>query len=162
MTLVSWSTEPWVRALVALAVWCAAAAAGWWWKQPPLPAKAARVSAAAAPSAASQPRLLDTPDDSQARLIASTDPLGLATPARPSASAPGAAASAAMQVWSLAALIVRGPERYAVMTSPGQPPQKLIVGQTLPDGDKVHAIAPDHIELKSPRGRIRSLYLTQP
>jgi hypothetical protein len=95
--------------------------------------------------------------------IAATDPMGLAR-ARPPAPAAGTkpAPGADSVAWRLAALVVRGNERFAVLTAKGEPPLRLRVGEALPDGDRIKAIHANRIEIRSPRGRPRTLYLNEP
>jgi hypothetical protein len=48
------------------------------------------------------------------------------------------------------------------MTASGLAPLRLGVGDSLPDGGRVKAIHANRIEIRSPRGRPRTLYLTEP
>ncbi|MDE2367957.1 MAG: hypothetical protein KGN16_03215 [Burkholderiales bacterium] len=152
------------RALLALACWTAAAAAGWWWHRPPALATPAVPVSANDVSPAPDPRL-HSPQAMAAR-VAAADPLGLksaapATMGLPGTPGPGTAPGAE-STWRLAALVVRDNESYAVLTSGSQVPLRLHVGDLLPDGDRIKSIQPGHIEIQSPRGLRRTLYLIEP
>jgi hypothetical protein len=86
------------------------------------------------------------------KVDAPTLPAGLSNPV---AAAPGLS-------WRLSALVVRGADRYAVLTSGDAPPLTVKAGQVLPDGDRIKAVQVDRIEIQSPRGRLRTLYLIEP
>lgn len=149
------------RISLALLCWAAAAAAGWWWHHPGDAPKAASAPAVALDTSAA----IDEPASPQAmaKRVAAVDPMGLTR--APSVAAVDAAASAPGSdsiTWVLAALVVRGGERYAVMTASGLEPLRLGVGDNLPDGGRIKAIHANHIEIRSPRGRLRTLYLTEP
>ena len=152
---------PAVRIALALLCWLAAGIAGWWWHRPPLtvPFAGPAVANAAGPADHDGPPLAK---DLAAR-IAAADPMGLSrAPGAPVAGAPAAAPGTEATVWRLAALVVRGPERYAVLTSGAQPPLRLRAGEALPDGDRIKSIQANRIEIQSPRGRLRTLYLIEP
>jgi hypothetical protein len=149
------------RIALALLCWAAAAAAGWWWHHPGDAPKAASTLTAAVDTSAA----IDEPPSPQAmaKRVATVDPMGLTRAS--SAGAVGAAASAPGSdnvTWVLAALVVRGAERYAVMTASGLAPLRLGVGDNLPDGGRIRAIHANRIEIRSPRGRPRTLYLIEP
>lgn len=149
------------RVAIALACWIGAAAAGWWLHRPDDTPRAARAvsttaSAPVAAEAALSPRAM-------ASSVAAADPLGLSrTPtAAPAGGAPASAAADSIS-WNVAALVVRGKERYVVLTSSGQQPLRVSVGQALPDGQRVKSIHADRIEIQSTSGRRRTLYLIEP
>lgn len=151
---------PWRIALAALC-WAAALAAGWWWpasaeRRGAKPLALVETRAAAAPRATPPPAEL-------ASQVAAADPMGLtwAKPEAPGATAAAASAAEGLE-WRLAALVVRDTERYAVLTASGQTPLRLRAGEKLPNGDRIRAIYPNRIEIQSPRGRPRTLYLTEP
>lgn len=152
----------WIRFTVAVGACLLAGVLGWWWQRP--------ASAAGSPPAAQAPRLPDTAsaspgtsDDALAKQVSAMDPFGLA---RTTALAPGTAGPAASATeaitWHFAALVVRGKERYLVMTAANQTPQKLNVGERLPDGSRIKAIEPDHAVIQGTRGRTSKIYLTEP
>lgn len=152
------------RILAAITLWAAAAALGWWWQQPEA------MPAAAPPSPAASEGLPSLPgrstDDARARRVAAADPMGLgrmaaAAQQRTEGTAPGAALAEAV-TWRVAALVVRGGERYAVLTATDQPPIRVAEGDRLPDGDRVKSIGSGRMQLQSPRGRLRTIYLTEP
>lgn len=153
-----------LRLILALAAWALAAAVGWWWQQPDAELAtppAANVDNDAMPAVPARPA-----DDTLARRIADADPMGLArraASAQQQAAGPGGATPAADSVvWRIAALVVRDTERYAVLTTEGQPPLRVAQGDRLPDGDLVKTVAPGSVSLQSPRGRLRTIYLTEP
>lgn len=150
------------RLLMALLGWGLAGALGWHFSQPALLAGRNAPSDTGAPPSQTALSSLDD-DDALARRIASTDPFGLARKTA-IAAAPGVAASASTDTiaWRLGALVVRDKERYLVLTAVGQTPQKLNVGDKLPDGDKVKAIEPTHAVIQGARGKTRTIYLTEP
>lgn len=150
-----------LRLAVALLCWAGAAAAGWWWHRPGESPQAAGTAVAAAGKAAVE-NAAPSPKAMASR-VAAVDPMGLN---RAPIAAPGTAATAPAGVdsitWRLAALVVRGAERYAVMTASGQTPLRLRAGEGLPDGDRIKAIHANRIDIQSPRGRLRTLYLIEP
>jgi len=154
------------RIALALLCWAAAAAAGWWLHRPPTLATAAAppvpasASAGAATETASPQRL--------AGRIARADPMGFGRMPAP-AGLPGlgltgsAGAAPAGEVnWRLAAAVVRGQERYVVLTAAEQRPLQVKEGELLPDGDRVLKIDARSVQVRSPRGRLRTLYLSEP
>ncbi|WP_269631616.1 hypothetical protein [Pelomonas sp. BJYL3] len=152
-----------LRILIALLCCSLAGALGWQLGRPA--ALAGRAAPAEAGEALEQKVLgsLDD-DDTLSRRISAADPFGLTRNA-PLAAQPGAAAASAggdLITWRLGALVVRGPERYLVLTAAGQKPLKLNVGDKLPDGDKVKAIEPTHAVIQGARGKTRTIYLTEP
>jgi len=156
--------SPIARLLSAVAVWLVTAALGWWWQQPPA---APTRTPAAAQTVDPLPTLPGgNTDDTLARRVAAADPMGLtriadAAQQRAEGTGPGAMPADAV-VWTLAALVVRGAERFAVLTAPAMPPMRVAQGGQLPDGDRIKQIAPDRIVLQSPRGKLRTIYLTEP
>jgi Type II secretion system protein C len=152
-----------LRLALAACLWLAAAALGWWLQQPR--AAAPPVVTMPSPAATAATPDSETSPGTMAARINAVDPMGLrssmvsALAATLTAAAPAAPAQAS---WRLAALVVRGPERYAVLTSGEQPALKLRVGELLPDGDRIKAVHANHIEIQSPRGRLRTLYLIEP
>ena len=152
-----------VRLLIALLCCSLAGALGWQLSRP------ATLAGHAAPTEAGEPpeqkalSSLDD-DDTLSRRISAADPFGLTRNA-PLTARPGAAAASAggdLITWRLGALVVRGSERYLVLTAAGQKPLKLNVGDKLPDGDKVKAIEPNHAVIQGARGKTRTIYLTEP
>ncbi|MCC7461843.1 MAG: hypothetical protein IT480_05190 [Gammaproteobacteria bacterium] len=156
------------RVSLALLCWAAAGLAGWWLQRPP-PLASTSAPLAAAAAAASGAASAASPQAMAGR-IARADPMGLARaappaglPAVPGAPvAPGAAPAAGELNWRLAALVVRERERYAVLTAPEQKPLQVRPGELLPDGDRLVRIDARSIEVRSPRGRLRTLTLTEP
>jgi hypothetical protein len=152
-----------LRGLLALALWAMVAALGWWWR---LPNTSATPNKNAIETIMSQPAPAApaTGAAAMAKRIMAVDPLTLSRPAPSPLEAKPAAASALAegQSWRLAALGVRGKDGFAVLTSAGQTPLRLVVGNLLPDGDRIKAIHADRIVLISPRGRARTLYLIEP
>lgn len=149
------------RLATALLCWAAAAAAGWWWQHPGASAQAAPTPSAAA-SARAAPQAAPEPQ-AQARRIAAVDPMGLNRAELPAAGAsPANAPGSDAIVWRLAALVVRDAERYAVLTAADQVPLRLRINDALPDGDRIKAIHANRIDIQSPRGRVRSLYMIEP
>ncbi len=150
-----------LRIVLALACWIGAAAAGWWWHDP----GQATSAIAGPPALASVNAAEQTPPTpaSMASRVAAADPMGLsrATTAAPNTTASGTPGSESI-TWRLSALVLRGTARYAVMTTIGQPPLQLRAGENLPDGDRIKAIYVDRIDIQSPRGRLRTLYLIEP
>lgn len=147
--------------MLALACWMGAAAAGWWWHDPGQATPASAVApAVTSVNAAAHAR--PTPATMASR-VAAADPMGLsrATIDAPSATATGKPGSESI-IWRLSALVLRGAERYAVMTASGQPPLQLRPGDNLPDGDRIKAVHANRIDIQSPRGRLRTLYLIEP
>lgn len=154
------------RFALALLCWAAAAAVGWWLQRPPPLVTASAPPAAA--SAADGDAVLPTRPQALAQRIAQADPMGLKrTPALQSglpgaAGGPGAAPGADALSWRLAALVVREHERYAVLTAPEHKPLQIREGERLPDGDRVVRIDAHSIQVRGPRGRPRTLTLTEP
>ncbi len=150
-----------VRVAIALLCWAGAAAAGWWWHRPADAPPAASAVSAVAPASAAQ-GAAPSPQ-AMASSVAAADPMGLTrVPAAAATGGAAAAPGADSIVWRLAALVVRGNERYAVLTTQGEKPLRLRVGETLPDGDRIKAIHANRVEIQSPRGRPRTLYLNEP
>lgn len=150
-----------MRLAIALLIWLGSAAAGWWWHRPgDAPRTASAVSTTPLPVAIDNVAPLP---EAMANRVAAADPMGLN---RVPPGAPNGAVAAPPGVdnfvWRLAALVVRGAERYAVLTASGKPPLQLKVGETLPDGDRIKAIHADRIAIQSPRGRLRTLTLIEP
>ena len=150
------------RMALALLVWLAAVAAGWWWHRPASTAVAAAPAAAASSVAAEE--LTPPAAPAMAHRLIALDPMGLTRgPAAAGATGvPATTAAATAPSWRLAALVVRGGERYAVLTAADQPSLTLRPGQLLPDGDRIKSIEAEHIQIQSPRGRLRTLYLIEP
>ncbi len=150
-----------VRVAIALLCWAGAGAAGWWWHRPDDAPHAASTVAAMAPALAAQEAAASP--QAMASSVAAADPMGLTRVPTPAATGRAASAPGADGiVWRLAALVVRGDERYAVLTTKGETPLRLRVGETLPDGDRIKAIHANRVEVQSPRGRPRTLYLNEP
>jgi hypothetical protein len=155
--------RPVLRLLIAATVWACAAALGWLLHQPAaLPSSAIKPELAAATAST-----MTTPPSPQtmAARVAAADPMGLkrSMVAAFAALLPAAApATSAPANWRLAALVVRHSDRYAILTSGEQTPLSLRAGDLLPDGDRISAVHANHIEIKSPRGRLRTLYLIEP
>jgi hypothetical protein len=150
------------RAFFALTVWLCAALLG---SRLGLPVKlqtAAKTGAEFTEPNRSAGDALGNANALAGRLVA-VDPWSLNRLAASSAEVkPVAGASTEAAVWRLAALGRRGKDGFAVLTTSGQTPLRLVVGNTLPDGDKIKAIHVDHIQLLSPRGHTRTLYLIEP
>jgi Type II secretion system protein C len=150
------------RFLVALSLWVGAAVLGWWLRLPsrlPVPSQAA---AEAILANADSGRTVTNAAATAQRVIAA-DPWSLSGLApRPTDSRPATTTGAETALWRLAALGLRGKVGFAVLTAPGQTPLRLAVGDALPDGDKIKSIHADRIEVLSPRGRTRTLYLIEP
>lgn len=149
------------RVLLAMICWAVAAAAGWWWQRPgDAPSAPPAAVAAAAVAARSQQAPLAA---TMAARVVAADPMGLTRSAGAAiGTAPVALPDAGSITWRVAALVVRGSERFAVMTADNQPPLRLGVGDSLPDGDRIRAIHANRIDIQSPRGRPRTLYLIEP
>ncbi len=151
------------RIVLAMLCWAAAGAAGWWWhpsadRKGAKPATVVETETGASARAAPAPALL-------ASQVETADPMGLvwARPETPGAPAGAASATAGEGIeWRLAALVVRDTERFAVLTASGQAPLRLRAGENLPNGDRIKAIFPNRIQVQSPHGRTRTLYLTEP
>jgi hypothetical protein len=151
-----------LRIALVVGLWLAAGLLGWWWRLPdtgPTPIKTSSESVVAA--AGITDPLVNAA--AMARRIAATDPMALSRLAAP-APDPRPANVLAMEsaTWRLAALGVRGKDSFAVLTAPGLPSLRLQVGDRLPDGDRIKAIHPNHIDVLSPRGRSRTLTLIEP
>ncbi|TDP71421.1 hypothetical protein [Roseateles toxinivorans] len=150
----------WIRAAVALIACALAGTIGWWVQRPPASVQAA--------TPLNQPRL-EPPargsaavhDENMSKRVASRDPFGLARTVPLNAAAAVTTSGNAI-VWRFAALVVRGNERYLLMTAADQMPLKVGVGEKLPDGSRVKAIKADHAEIQGPRGPTRKIYLTEP
>lgn len=151
---------PW-RIALALVCWAAAGAAGWWWHSSaerrgakPLAAVESQAPAAAREAA---------PPGRMAGDVEAADPMGLTwvKPETPGAAAAAASAAEGIE-WRLAALVVRDTERFAVLTATGQPPLRLRAGEKMPNGDRIKAIFANRVQVQSPHGRTRTLYLTEP
>lgn len=150
----------WIRTLIAAIACALSVGLGWWLQSPD-----AAVPVAKPPP---PPRLAgatigsrQTGDDAVAKQIMSLDPFGL-TRSSPQQSTNAAAPGAEDIIWRYAALVVRGKERYLIMTAAGQAPLKLAKGERLPDGSRVKAIHANHVEIQGPRGRTSKIYLTEP
>ena len=151
------------RVLGLLLVWCVAAAAGWWWHRP---SDVSKITTAPAVSNASISADAATPSAKvMAARIIETDAMGLSRSSLTAVlSAPAAAAGLAADAvtWRVSALVVRGEEHYALLTAAGLTPLRVKAGDTLPDGDRVKSVLSNRIEIQSPRGRLRALYLIEP
>ena len=152
-----------VRWLGLLLGWCVAAAAGWWWHRPGDVSKPTEATATSAVAALADPAAPSA--KAMAARIIGTDPMGLSrlSPV-PVFSGPAAAAGpgADAVTWRVSALVVRGEEHYALLTAAGMAPLRVKAGDTLPDGDRVKSVMSNRIEIQSPRGRSRALYLIEP
>ncbi len=150
-----------LRIMLILLCWIGAAAAGWWWHDPSQIRQASAVVPAAT-SANVAEHAAPTPAD-MASHVAAADPMGLNRAAldAPNTAATGTPSSESI-TWRLSALVLRGAVRYAVMTASGQPSLQLSPGENLPDGDRIKAIHTNRIDIQSPRGRSRTLYLMEP
>jgi hypothetical protein len=151
-----------LRALLALGLWAAAAGLGWWWRLPNTQPASTKPSAETVlTNAPAADPLLNAA--AMAKRITAVDPLSLSRlAAAPPDLKPASTLSMESATWRLAALGVRGKESFAVLTAAGLPSLRLQVGDRLPDGDKIKAIHPNHIDVLSPRGRTRTLTLIEP
>ncbi|MEO5732843.1 MAG: hypothetical protein ABIN96_00025 [Rubrivivax sp.] len=156
---------PWsaslARWVVALPIWLAAAALGWWWQQQ----TPATVEGAGAANRAAASAAADTDAASPqelARRIAAVDPLNLDRGPLGPDGAPAPAVTEPPVLWRLSALVVRGSDRYALLTATGHKPMELRKGDKLPDGDRILSISDTHLVVRSARGRSRTLYLIDP
>jgi hypothetical protein len=150
------------RILLALGVWTAAAGLGWWWRLPATQVVQPQPSTETvmASVSATDPLLNAA---AMAKRITLVDPLSLSRLTAPPADLkPTSTIALESATWRLAALGVRGKESFAVLTAVGLPSLRLQVGDRLPDGDKIKAIHPNHIDVLSPRGRTRTLTLIEP
>lgn len=151
----------WIRAAIALLACALSGAVGWWVQRPdPL----AQTALSLSPPRLELPRHAggSSNDESTSKRVASQDPFGLSRSAPLNAAAAGTTSVTGAIVWRFAALVVRGKERYLLMTANDQVPLKVAVGEKLPDGSRVKAIKADHAEIQGPRGPIRKIYLTEP
>lgn len=152
-----------LRLILAALVCSLAGAAGWWLHQP--------VPLAGIPPAQDEASLpgnslssAGSDDDSLSKRITAADPFGLSrnTPLSPAAAGTAAAPGSELITWRFGALVVRGNERYLLLTAPGQAPLRVAEGEKLPDGEKIKSIQADHAVIQGVRGRTRTIYLTEP
>lgn len=158
MTPVSANLARWS---VALPIWLAAAAIGWWWQQQP-PASVTGAGAGNAVAARASANADSASPQELARRIAAVDPLSLDRGPLGPDGAPVTMVTEPAIAWRLSALVVRGADRFALLTAAAQKPLELRQGDKLPDGDRILAIFDTHLVVRGARGRSRTLYLIDP